>query len=360
MSKSKGNVIDPLELVDEYGADALRFTLAAMAAQGRDIKLSTQRVEGYRNFATKLWNACRFAEMNGCITVPGFEPEGARETLNRWIARETAKAVGDVTAAIEAYKFNEAAAAAYRFVWNIFCDWYLELAKPVLQGPDGAAKTETRAVTAWVRDEILKVLHPFMPFITEELWSVTAAEGPVRDDLLALTLWPKYDSKHAAPGGDEAEAEIGWVIDLIAAVRSVKAEMNITGTEIPLVLAGVSALTQTRAERWAQVIKRLARLSGLSVAPSPPPGSVQLVVRGEVAALPLKGVIDFPAEEARLEKELTRIDSDIARIDGKLGNADFVRRAPEEVVEVERERREEAQARRQKIVEALQRLKSAS
>jgi valyl-tRNA synthetase len=360
MSKSKGNVIDPLELVDEYGADALRFTLAAMAAQGRDIKLATQRVEGYRNFATKLWNACRFAEMNGCVTVPGFDPATAGETLNRWIAGETAKAVSDVTAAIETYKFNEAAAAAYRFVWNIFCDWYLELAKPVLQGPDGAAKTETRAVTAWVRDEILKLLHPFMPFITEELWSVTAAEGPVRDDLLALTPWPKYESKPVSPGDDEAAAEIGWVIDLIAEVRSVKAEMNITGTEIPLVLAAASASTQARAERWEPVIKRLARLSGLALAPSPPPGSVQLVVRGEVAALPLKGVIDFPAEQARLEKELARIGSDIARIDGKLGNADFVRRAPAEVVELERERREEAQARRQKIVESLQRLKSAS
>jgi valyl-tRNA synthetase len=356
MSKSKGNVIDPLELIDEYGADALRFTLAALAAQGRDVKLSTQRVEGYRNFVTKLWNACRFAEINGCVTVPGFDPKSARETLNRWIAHETGNAAREVTDAIKAYKFNEAAGAAYRFVWNIFCDWYLELAKPVLMGADEAAKAETRAMTAFVRDEILKLLHPLMPFVTEELWSVTAAAGPLRDNLLALTPWPDP----AGLDDETAAAELGWVMELVAQIRSVKAEMNITGTEIPLVLAGVSAATEARATRWADVIKRLARLASLAFAASPPPGSVQLVVHGEVAALPLKGVIDFPAERIRLEKELARIDAEIARIDGKLANADFVKRAPEEVVEGERERREEAQMRRAKIVEALERLQGAS
>jgi valyl-tRNA synthetase len=356
MSKSKGNVIDPIDLIDTYGADALRFTLAALAAQGRNITLSTQRLEGYRNFATKLWNACRFAEMNQCITVPGFAAGNVRQILNRWIAQEAAKAVREVTAAIEAYRFNEAAGAVYRFVWNIFCDWYLELAKPVLTGSDEDAKAETRATIAWARDEIIKLLHPFMPFITEELWSVTAEQGPLRDNLLALTPWP---SPQMPEVDEEAQSEIGWVIDLIAAIRSLKAEMNITATEVPLVLAGVSAVTDARAGRWSEVIKRMARLSNLQLAPSPPPGSVQLVVRGEIAALPLKGVIDFAAEQARLEKELARIGSDIARINGKLSNADFVRRAPEEVVEGERERREEADARQQKILEALERLRSA-
>jgi valyl-tRNA synthetase len=261
-----------------------------------------------------------------------------------------------VTTAIEAYKFNEAASAVYRFVWNIFCDWYLELAKPVLAGSDEQARTETRAMTAWVRDEILKLLHPFTPFVTEELWSVTAVEGPVRDNLLALTPWPEP----VALDDETAAVEIGWVIDLVAAIRSVKAEMNIMATEIPLVLAGVSAVTQARAGRWADVIKRLARLSSLAIAPSPPPGSVQLVVQGEVAALPLKGVIDFAAERLRLEKELARIAAEMARIDGKLANADFIKRAPEEVVEGERERREEAEARRCKIVEALERLQGAA
>jgi valyl-tRNA synthetase len=355
MSKSKGNVIDPLELVDEYGADALRFTLAAMAAQGRDIKLSTQRVEGYRNFATKLWNACRFAEINHCATVPSFDPVSAKETLNRWIAHETGRAVREITEAIETYKFNEAAGAVYRFVWNIFCDWYLELAKPVLQGADGGAKDETRAMTAWVRDEILKLLHPFTPFVTEELWQVTA-QAP-RDGLLALAPWPKQ----RALDDLEAEAEIGWIIDLVTAIRSVRAEMNITmATEIPVVLVAASPATQARAERWADTMRRLARLSEISFAPRPPQGAVQLIVRGETAALPLKGVIDFAAEKARLEKEMARVTSDIARIDAKLGNADFVARAPEDVVEGEREKREEAETRRVKIDEALARLKGAA
>jgi valyl-tRNA synthetase len=357
MSKSKGNVIDPLELIDDYGADALRFTLAAMAAQGRDIKLSTQRVEGYRNFATKLWNACRFAEMNHCVTVPRFDPKSAKETLNRWIAHETGKAAREITEAIEAYKFNDAAGAAYRFVWNIFCDWYLELAKPVLQGADGPAKDETRAMTAWVRDEILMLLHPFTPFVTEELWQVTGESGSVRDGLLALAPWPKLEGLDDL----EAEAEIGWIVDLVGAIRSVRAEMNITpATEIPLVLVAASAATQARASRWAETMRRLARLSDISLAQRPPQGAVQLIVRGEVAALPLKGVVDFAAEKARLEKEMARVKSDIARIDAKLANVDFVARAPEDVVEGEREKREEAEARRLKINEALERLKGAA
>ena len=350
MSKSKGNVIDPLALIDEYGADALRFTLAAMAAMGRDIKLSTQRVEGYRNFATKLWNAARFAEMNGCATVATFDPKSAKETLNRWIAHETAKAATEVTKAIEAYRFNDAAAEVYRFVWNIYCDWYLELAKPLLTGPDGPGKSETQAMVAWARDEILKLLHPFMPFVTEELWAVTGKH----DALLALDKWPALSGL----ADDKAEAEIGWVIDLVTAIRSVRAEMNITAA-IPLVLAGASAESKVRAERWAEFIKRLARVSDISSAAAAPKGSVQLVVRGEVAALPLKGVIDLAAERARLAKEMQKADADIARVDAKLGNANFVARAPEEVVEEEQEKREEALGRKTKIAEALERLKDA-
>ncbi|MGE5535389.1 MAG: class I tRNA ligase family protein, partial [Acidobacteriota bacterium] len=352
MSKSKGNVIDPLHLIEQYGADALRFTLAAMAAQGRDIKLSTQRVEGYRNFATKLWNAARFAEMNACATQPGFDPKSAKETLNRWIAHETAKAVREVTEAILAYKFNEAAGAAYRFVWNIYCDWYLELAKPVLLGADNPAKKETRAMVAWARDEILKLLHPFMPFVTEELWAVTSA--PPRDAMLALSNWPVFSF-----ADERAETEIGWVIDLVTAIRSMRAEMNITA-QIPLVLAAASDETKARAERWAEFIKRLARVSDISAAASAPQGAVQLIVRGEVVALPLKGVIDLAAERARLDKELARAEADIKRVDAKLANEKFVANAPEEIVEEEKEKREEALGRKAKIAEALERLKGAA
>jgi valyl-tRNA synthetase len=384
MSKSKGNVIDPLYLIDEYGADALRFTLAAMAAQGRDIRLAASRVEGYRNFATKLWNACRFAEMNTCALPAEFDPTTATQMLNRWIVHETARAAREVTEAIEGYRFNDAAGAIYRFVWNVYCDWYLELAKPVLMGEEGSAKAETRAMVAWARDEILKVLHPFMPFITEELWAVTAR----RDGLLALAPWPRQASAltpeqialvtatnpddplmppillafDAAEFTDPAaEAEIGWVVDLVTAIRSVRAEMNIPpATLTPLVLAGASAETRERAPRWNDVIKRMARLADISFADRAPVGSVQLLVRGEVAALPLKGVIDLSAEKARLDKELARADADIKRVDAKLANEKFVANAPEEVVDEEREKREAAVARKSKILEALERLKSAA
>jgi valyl-tRNA synthetase len=353
MSKSKGNVIDPLALIDEYGADALRFTLAAVAAQGRDIKLSEQRVEGYRNFATKLWNAARFAEVNGCATVNGFDPRQAKETLNRWIAHETARTAAEVTEAIQAYKFNDAAGAVYRFIWNIYCDWYLELVKPVLTGPDSVAKEETRAMVAWTRDEILKLLHPFMPFVTEELWSITASQK--RKNLLVLTDWPSgpgaYDAK--------AEAEIGWVIDLVTAIRSVRAEMNVNAP-LPLVMVHVGDHVWDRAQRWSEFIMRMARISEVTNSPKFPRGAVQLVVRGEVVALPLAGIVDLAAERARLNKEMAKADADIARVDAKLGNPNFVSRAPEEVVEEEKEKREEALARKAKIAEALERLKDST
>ena len=356
MSKSKGNVIDPLHLIDDYGADALRFTLAAMAAQGRDIKLSTSRVEGYRNFATKLWNAARFAEMNGVARAAQFDPKSATETLNRWILGEAARTTKEVTAAIEAYKFNEAAGAVYRFVWSVYCDWYIELAKPMLTGADGAAKNETRATAAFVQDEILKLLHPFMPFLTEELWRLTAAQGAKREGLITLSPWPRLEGFE----DEKAEAEIGWLVDLVSAVRSVRSEMNVpAGAQVPLVLpAGKS--TETRVGRWGEALRRLARLSDITFAAKPPAGSVHLLVRGEIAAMPLKGVVDLAAERARLEKELKKVADDIDRVDKKLQNADFMARAPEEVVDEQREKRAEAEDRRAKINEALERLKGTA
>jgi valyl-tRNA synthetase len=356
MSKSKGNVVDPLGVIEQYGADALRFTLARGAAQGHDIRLGPQDVEGNRNFATKLWNAARFAEINGCARDPDFDPHHAKEMLNRWIIHETARAGREVSAALEAFKFNEAAAAVYRFVWNVYCDWYLELAKPVLTGADGAAKSETRATAAWALDEILKLLQPFMPFVTEELWRVTGEHGPQRHHMLVLAAWPSHDGLD----DEVAEGEIGWVIDLITAIRSVRAEMNIpAATPLPLVLADASPQTGIRARHWAEFIQRLARVSEISFADAPPKGALQIVVRGDVAALPLAGVIDLAAERARLSKEISKCDADIARVDQKLANADFLRLAPEEVVEGEREKREKALARKGKISQALQRLEAS-
>jgi valyl-tRNA synthetase len=350
MSKSKGNVIDPLDLIDEYGADALRFTLAAMAAQGRDIKLATGRVEGYRNFATKLWNAARFAEHYDAWPLPGFEPAEAKETLNRWIITETTRAAAEISTAIEAYKFNEAAGAAYRFVWNLTCDWYLELAKPVLAGEDEAAKTETRATVAWLLDRIVTLLHPFMPFITEALWSRSA-----QSTLLALSPWPTLSFEDAA-----AAEEINWLIDLIASVRSVRSEINVPAAAIVnLTVSGANFKTAQRLQHHEAAIKRLARVGVVNLAKAPLQGAVQIVLGEATLSMPLAGLVDIEAERARLKKEQDRLDKEIARIDQKLGNAQFMAKAKEEVVEEQRERRVESEELRAKTDAALKRLETA-
>ncbi|MCI0466825.1 MAG: class I tRNA ligase family protein, partial [Beijerinckiaceae bacterium] len=356
MSKSKGNVVDPLQLIDSYGADALRFTLAAMAAQGRDIKLSEQRIEGYRNFGTKLWNAARFAEMNGCELRADFDPRQTKLALNGWIIGESAKAVSGVTAAIEAYRFNDAASIAYRFVWNIFCDWYLELAKPLLQGADGPGKEETRAATAFVREQIIKLLHPFMPFLTEELWAITAAKDLPRKSVLALAEWPELKGCD----NPRAEAEAGFIVELVTEIRSVRAEINVpAAAQIPLVLVNAAPEAAAYARNWQETIKRLARLTDISFAAKAPEKSVQLIVRQTIAALPLQGIVDLEAEKARLTKEVAKLDSEAAKLEAKLNNPDFTDRAPEEVVEESRERLAGAQARREKLASALARMSGA-
>ncbi len=354
MSKSKGNVIDPIDLIDRFGADALRFTLAAMAAQGRDIKLSEARIEGYRNFATKLWNASRFAELNGCVRVAGFDPASAREPLNRWILGQAAKAAAETAFAIEAYRFNDAANAAYRFVWSVFCDWHLELAKPVLQGPgDPTARVETQATIAHVLDTIYALLHPFMPFLTEELWAIKGEAGSRREGPLALGPWPTQGLEV----DDAVEAEIGWVVDLIAEIRSVKSEMGVPpSTLTPLVLVAPSERAETNAGAWSESIRRLARVSSVDTAESAPPGSLELVVRGEAVALPLAGVIDLAAERARVDKEIVRIQQEIAKVQAKLGNPDFVARAPEDIIAEHEDRLETFQARFVKLNAARERL----
>ena len=354
MSKSKGNVIDPIDLIDRFGADALRFTLAAMAAQGRDIKLSEARIEGYRNFATKLWNASRFAELNGCARVAGFDPAAAREPLNRWILGEAAKAASETAFAIEAYRFNDAANAVYRFVWSVFCDWHLELAKPVLQGAaDPAARAETQATIAHVLDTIYALVHPFMPFLTEELWAIKGEAGPGREGPLALGPWPTQGFEV-----DEAvEAEIGWVVDLVAEIRSVKSEMGVPpSTLTPLVLVAPSHRAETGARAWSESIRRLARVSSIERAEAAPPGSLELVVRGEAVALPLAGVVDLGAERARLDKEIARVRLEIAKVEAKLGNPDFAARAPEDIIAEHEDRLETFQARLVKLNAARERL----
>ena len=295
--------------------------------------------------------------MNGCVRVAGYAPANVTETVNIWAVGECARAVSEVTSALDAFRFNDAAGAAYRFVWNVFCDWYLELAKPILQGADGAAKDETRATTAHLLDEICKILHPFMPFLTEELWAIKGAEGPARSSVLALARWPQASAVEDA----QAELEIGWLVELVSEIRSARAETNVpAGSQVSLVLVKPGAETAARAARWDETLRRLARLGDVSIADAVPPGSVQLVVRGEVVAMPLAGVVDLAAEQQRLAKEAAKLTSEIGKIDAKLGNADFLARAPEEVVDEQRERRDEAEARLVKIRDAAERLARAA
>ncbi|WP_175426367.1 valine--tRNA ligase [Azospirillum brasilense] len=352
MSKSKGNVIDPLELIDQYGTDALRFTLTAMAAQGRDIKLAVSRVEGYRNFATKLWNAARYTQMNGVAPVPGFKPVGLTQTVNRWIVGALAEAAKKVGESIEAYKFNEAANTAYAFTWGTFCDWYLEFTKPILNGSDEAAIAETRATTAWVLDEILHMLHPLMPFITEELWEQLSTD---RANRLISARWPEHGAELIDPA---ARDEMDWVVRAISSVRSMRSEMNVPpAAQIELKLKDAGPESLKRLDTHRDLILRMGRLSSVEPLSGPVPKSaVQAVLDEATLILPLEGIVDLDKERARLTKEIEKLSGEIKKIDAKLSNEQFVAKAPEEVIEEQRDRRDTAEQARDKLQKALEML----
>ncbi|HUZ67951.1 MAG TPA: class I tRNA ligase family protein, partial [Beijerinckiaceae bacterium] len=302
------------------------------------------------NFATKIWNAARFAEMNGCARIEGFEPKAVRETLNKWILGECAKAVAETSAAIESYRFNDAANGVYRFVWNVFCDWYLELAKPVLQGEDGPAKDEMRATTAFALDQIVKLLHPFMPFITEALWQA----GGARTSVLALADWPALSGLEDSA----AEDEIGWIVDLVSEVRSVRNEMKLPdGVRVPLVVVGADEGVRARVAAAEPRIGRLVRIGAIAYADQPPPQSAQMIVRGSLIALPLQGIIDVGAERGRLLKERDGLTREIAKIEARLANPKFMAGAKEEAIAENQERLEEAIPHVAKIDAALERLR---
>lgn len=352
MSKSKGNIIDPLELIDQYSADALRFTLAIMAAQGRDVKLDTSRIAGYRNFATKLWNATRFAQMNGVKHDPTFKPGQAKLALNRWILTELSKTIAAVTAGIEHYKFNESAATLYRFIWNTFCDWYLELLKPLFQGENEDAKSEAQACTAWVLDEVYKLLHPFMPYMTEELWSLTETQEIKREDMLALTKWPEETLID-----DEAAADINWLIDVVTGIRSVRFEMNIpAATRAPLIVVEGGKITRERVQRYDALLKKLARIEVIHFSDKVPEVSAQMILGEAIFCLPLGQLIDLEAERVRLRKEVHKIEQDIEKISLKLNNPKFIANAKAEIVENEQNKVVELRAAQKKISIALERL----
>ncbi len=351
MSKSRGNVVDPLELIDRYGADALRFTLAAMETQGRDIKLSESRVEGYRNFGTKLWNAARFCQMNGIEGSADFAPPAATLTINRWILGETQAAVDAVSKGLDQFRYSDAANAIYHFVWDRFCDWYLELIKPVLNDGAFAEQAETRAVAGWVLDQVLVLLHPFMPFVTEELWHKLASRG---DHDLITARWPEA----GIPADDTAKAEIDWLIRAVTAIRTARTEANVPpAAQLPCVVTGASAATKNRLDKQATALKRLARLKAIHLASeADSQGAVQVVVEEATFIMPLANVIDLDAERARLAKAIEKADKEAQAIAGRLGNDKFLAKAPPQVVAENREKLAAHQAEADKLRQALARL----
>lgn len=352
MSKSKGNVIDPLELIDKYGSDALRFTLAALAAQGRDIKMSENRVEGYRNFATKLWNATRYALMNECQPVAGFDPTALKDPVNRWIVGRLVAATRALDQAMAQFRYNDAAGALYHFAWGEFCDWYVEFTKPLLQGADEAAQAETRATTAWVLGQMLHLLHPFMPFITEELWE--QVRGDKREHLISAH-WPDYADSLVDP---KIDADLGWVIRLVTEVRALRAEMNIApGPQVTLLVRDASPATRERLRQFGDLVKRLARAERLEpIDGDAPKGSAQIVLDEATVFLPLEGVIDIAQERARLKRELDKAKSEAEKIERKLGNEQFLAKANPDVVAEQRQRLADAQLAIAKLTQALDRL----
>jgi valyl-tRNA synthetase len=348
MSKSLGNVIDPLEIIDEYGADALRFANAAMASLGGVLKLDTKRIAGYRNFGTKLWNACRFAELNGVWDSHSTraDPPPATATANRWIIGEAGRVREEVDAALEGYRFDQAAGALYAFVWGKVCDWYVEFAKPLFDGPEAA---ETRATMAWVLDQCLILLHPFMPFVTEELWQTTRRDP----GLLCHAPWPAYGAEIVDPA---AEREMRWVTGLIEAIRSARAEMHVpVGLKLDLVAVDWDAAARAAWGRNEALIRRLARVEALTEGAAAK-GSVAIPVEGATFAIPLAGVIDVGAETARLSKALEKAEKDLAGIRGRLANPQFLASAKEEVVDEAKARAETLEAEAAQIGAALGRL----
>jgi len=349
MSKSLGNVIDPLEIIDEYGADALRFANAAMASLGGVLKLDTQRIAGYRNFGTKLWNACRFAEMNGVWEGHATQTAApqASATANKWIIGETAKALAEVNAALNDFRFDQAADVLYKFVWGKVCDWYVEFAKPLFDGDQAA---ETRATMGWVLDQCMILLHPFMPFITEELWSTTG----LRDGMLIHADWPSFGAELI---DTEADREMTWVTGLIDDIRSARTQMHVpVGLKLDMLALTMDTAARAAWDRNEVLIKRLARIESLTDAATAPKGALSIAAEGASFAIPLEGIIDIGAEKARLVKALEKLGKEIAGLKGRLDNPKFIASAKEEVVDEARANLEAREEEAAKVAAAVARL----
>jgi valyl-tRNA synthetase len=325
--------------------------LAALAAPGRDIKLSENRVEGYRNFATKLWNAARYVQMNDCSLVADFSPAGCRLTVNRWITAAAGRCAAEVTAALDTYRFDDAANRLYHFAWGTFCDWYLEFTKPILQGTDATAREETQATTAWVLSRILHLLHPIMPFITEELWEHLAGKDA---GMLISAQWPVSADASVDPGPSE---EMEWLVQTISAIRALRAELNVPpAARVPLLIKDAEPVASKRIEGHRENFGRLARVDKFEVVEALPPGGVQTVVDGATLILGLSEVVDLPKERERLGKEIGKLDTELAKILAKLANANFLAKAKPEVVEEQRERQVDVTRERDRLRAAYDRL----
>ena len=324
MSKSTGNVVDPIDIIDEYGADALRFTNASMASIGGVLKLDTQRIAGYRNFGTKLWNAARFASLNEANF--GLSLPAAKETVNRWIVGETVKTLNEVNIAFDQFRFNDAAQALYSFVWGTVCDWYVELSKPLLNSDDSKIKNETRQTMGWVIDHCLILLHPIMPFITEELWETLTK----RNEMLVHCDWPEYDR---ALIDHVADLEMNWVVNLIESIRSARAQLRVpAGLKIPMIFVEMDSEAKQAWENNSEMIQKLARITELTSADEIPKGSIAISAKGASFALPLEGIIDVEEEKKRLSKSLDKLQKEISALKGRLQNSKFIESAPEEVI----------------------------
>ena len=357
MSKSKGNVIDPLDVIEQYGTDALRFTLTSLAAPGRDIRLSTQRVEGNRNFATKLWNACKFAEMNEAAIMPGFDPAAVTLPLNQWLVSRMNATLDAVEAAVDGYRFHDMAGGLYHFIWDEYCSWYLELSKPVFWGDDEAQKTETRSTMAWALEQLLHMLHPIMPFVTEEIWDQFAAAAAGNQGTLLLgNAWPTRVQVETSA----AASEIDWLIRVVVAIRSARSDLNVpAGGKFAVKVQGADATTLDKVSRHNNQLVRQANLESIEPLQGDlPRGAAQIVVDEVTYVLPLEGLIDISAETARLQKAIEKAEAAIAKVDKQLSNENFVSKAPAEAIEKAKASRAEAEGNRSGLMKALERLQS--
>ena len=353
MSKSKGNVIDPLDMIEQYGTDALRFTITSMAAQGRDIRLSEERIAGYRNFTTKLWNAAKYCQMNECQYEADFDPSQVQHPLNKWIVQSVKTASEDVEKALAHYRYNDASMALYQFTWNIFCDWYIEFTKSLFQSENLQVVSETKQTSAWVLKQIIELLNPFTPYVTEELNQTYFGETA----LLLTSEWPDYSS---ISHDKDVKSEIDWLFETISSIRSVRSDMNVDASaKVPLLVKGASEKTEKYLQRYDVIIRQMARLQSIDLSKDLPKGTIQIVVGESTLGIPVAEFIDLDKERMRVKKEIDKLVEEVGKIDQKLSNQKFIQNAPEDIIQKQRDMKDNAMKTKEKLSQALKQLEEA-